>query len=81
MSLVATPLIPLPGSPTFKTLLDTLQEHEPDLYQTMAQQDYFDIKNLVELRARYMYPIELQDVQETLQKIEDLFPVGIRLMD
>ena len=77
-SLVATPLIPLPGSPSFAAFLKTLKEKDPGKGGEMAEADILDIQELVELWNRDHCRVSLDRVIDTCDEIETLFRIGIR---
>jgi len=80
-SLVATPMIPLPGSPSFGALSQKLQMSDPGKAKEMATADDFDIQDLVELWNQQQSGVSLNRIMEICDEIHALFRVGIRLVN
>ena len=79
-SLVATPLIPLPGSPSFTQLIQKLSKNDPGKSRQLATADDFDIQELVELWNKTECHVSLDRVIEVSEEIGSLFRMGIRLV-
>lgn len=79
-ALVATPLIPLPGSPCFTRLLQVMAKKDPDKYRQLAAADDFDIFELVQLWNKYMCNAPLASVLRVGEEIAGQFRMGIRLL-
>jgi len=79
-SFVATPLIPLPGSPSFEHLLFRLQAVNKSKWRLWRHADDFDIQELVMQWNRYMCRISLDDLLSAAEEIAEFFPIGIKLM-
>ncbi len=77
-SLVASPLIPLPGSPSFSTFLSRLRANDPGKARELAAADVFDVQELVELWNRHHCRVSLDRVIDVCDEIESLFQIGIR---
>jgi anaerobic magnesium-protoporphyrin IX monomethyl ester cyclase len=79
-SLVATPLIPLPGSPSFTQLIEKLAKDDPSKSRQLAIEDDFDIQELVELWNKAECRVSLHRVMEVSEEIAVFFRMGIRLV-
>lgn len=79
-SLVATPLIPLPGSPSFTQLIQKLSKSDHGKSQQLKIADDFDIQELVELWNKTECRVPLNRVVEVSEEIGSLFRMGIRLV-
>ena len=79
-ALVATPLIPLPGSPSFGKLLQVLQERDRRKYKDFASADNFVIEELVELWNQHMTEVPLSRLHATSDQIAESFQIGIRFL-
>ncbi len=80
-ALVATPLIPLPGSPSFTRLLQVLAKDAPGKYQEVITADDFDIEELIEIWNRYMCNVPLSRLLRASDEIATLFRIGIRFLN
>jgi radical SAM superfamily enzyme YgiQ (UPF0313 family) len=80
-ALLTTPLIPLPGSPSFSRLLGFLASHDPGKFRELAAADDFDLEELVLLWNRCMSKAPLPRLLEVCDEIADLFRVGIRFIE
>jgi magnesium-protoporphyrin IX monomethyl ester (oxidative) cyclase len=72
-TMVATPLIPLPGSTCFKKLLQK--------YPYLKSKDVFNIRELVELWNHYFCDVSLNRLIEICAEIEKIYTIGICLVD
>lgn len=79
-ALVATPLIPLPGSLCFKDLLKKLSEENFDKFQELNNADNFNLVELIELWNRYFCEVPLNRIIDVCDEIANIIPVGIRLL-
>lgn len=80
-TLIATPLIPLPGAPSFTRLLNTLSTVDPAKSQALAVADELDLDELVELWNENMSQVSLARLTEVCDYIASEFPVGIKWLD
>lgn len=80
-AIVATPLIPLPGSQCFSNLLKKLSIHDPAKYQDLSVADDFDLEELVVLWNKYESQVPLTRLIEVCDEIAGMFPIGIRLIE
>jgi magnesium-protoporphyrin IX monomethyl ester (oxidative) cyclase len=80
-SLVASPLIPLPGSICFARLLDKLSKDDPGKFQELSVADDFDLGELIELWNVHMAHVPLVRLVEVSDEIAGMFRVGIRLIE
>ena len=79
-SLLATPLIPLPGSPSFLQLKQVLSRiNETELPRCLTS-DVPDIRELLEVWIRTMCNVPLRRIIEVCDEIAQLFQVGIRFV-
>jgi len=79
-SLVATPLIPLPGSPSFQLLIGKLRDNDPGKYENFIKQDDFNIESLVHLWNHYMCDVSVEQLIKVSDEIAESFNIGIRLL-
>lgn len=77
-TLLASPLIPIPGSPAFRRLIEVLKEEDPETARELIAADEFDLEALVGLWNRYLCHVSLDRVLEVCDEIESLFHIGIR---
>ncbi len=80
VSLVATPLIPLPGSLCFNELLKKLRNLNLVKYQELLNSDIFSIEELIELWNKYFCNVPLKRIIQVCKDIENLIPAGIKLI-
>ncbi len=80
VSLVATPLIPLPGAPDFNNLIKTIKIHNPSRGIELENEDIFDLRELIELWNRHFCSTSLSNVIQVSKQIEEIFPIGIRFL-
>lgn len=80
-TMMATPLIPLPGSLCFERLLKKLSKENSLKFQELNNADDFDLEELVELWNKYECKIPVARLVEVANEIETIFPIGIRLID
>jgi anaerobic magnesium-protoporphyrin IX monomethyl ester cyclase len=80
-SIMSTPLIPLPGSITFKRLLNKLKNVDKQKFIEISNTDIFDLEELIYLWNRYMCVVSVSRLLEISDEIENIFPSGIRLIN
>ena len=80
-TMMATPLIPLPGSPCFDRLLQKLLLVSPLKFQELNNADEFDLVELIELWNYYFCNVSLSRIIEVCEQVEKMFSIGIRLID
>ena len=80
-TLIATPLIPLPGAPSFSRLMKKLLKDDPAKGREVAIADDLDLDELVELWNKQMSQVSLARLTEVCDFIASQFPVGIKWMD
>lgn len=80
-ALVATPLIPLPGSHCFARLLEKLSKDSPAKFQELNVADNFDLEELIELWNKYECKVPLSRLFEVCDEIASMFHIGIRLIE
>ncbi len=80
-SLVATPLIPLPGSPSFSRLHQALAKSDPDTYSRIVNADDFDIEELIHLWNASCCKTTVARQLEIADAIATMFPIGIRFLE
>ncbi len=79
-SLVATPSIPLPGSPDSKKLQLVLEERDPVKAKELREADIFDIQELTELWNHNFCSVPIAELIDVSEEIEKYFKIGIRLL-
>jgi anaerobic magnesium-protoporphyrin IX monomethyl ester cyclase len=79
-AVMATPLIPLPGSICFSRLMNDLSKTDPKKYSALINADDFDLEELIELWNIYNCKVSVSRLIEVCNEIENFFPVGIRLI-
>lgn len=79
-SIMATPLIPLPGSISFMRLLEKLKINDYQKYLLLSNTDIFDLTELLEIWNRYFCEVPLNRIIQVCDEIENIIPVGIRLI-
>lgn len=79
-AMVATPLIPLPGSQCFTRLLEILSIKDPAKFQELSVADDFNLEELIELWNKHQSTVPLSRIIEMCDDIANIFPVGIRLI-
>jgi radical SAM superfamily enzyme YgiQ (UPF0313 family) len=80
-TLMVTPFIPLPGSPSFQRLLGILKQSDPERYRKYSKEDIFDLFELVEIWNHHMSQVSLPRIQRALGEIADIFEMGIKLIN
>lgn len=80
-TMMATPLIPLPGSLCFERLLKKLSKEDPSKFQELNNADDFNLEELVVLWSKYECKVSVSRLVEVANEIETIFPIGIRLID
>jgi len=77
-TLLASPLIPLPGAPAFQQLLGVLKQKDPGKAAELEAADDFNLPELVELWNRHLCQVPLVRVLDVCDEIESQFRIGIR---
>jgi radical SAM superfamily enzyme YgiQ (UPF0313 family) len=80
-ALVATPMIPLPGSPSFSRLLEVLAREDHGMARFLATTDTFDVEVLTEIWNREMSKVPLPRLLAAAEEIAGQFRIGIRLIE
>jgi len=80
-TMMATPLIPLPGSSCFNQLLEKLKQEDLVKFIELNAEDDFNLNELIELWNRYFCNVPLSRLIEVCEQVEKIFPIGIRLID
>ncbi|MDR0799341.1 MAG: B12-binding domain-containing radical SAM protein [Dysgonamonadaceae bacterium] len=80
-TMMATPLIPLPGSLCFNQLLDILKQDDLPTFMKLNDEDNFNLEELIELWNYYFCKVSLSRLVEVGEQVEKILPIGIRLID
>lgn len=80
-ALVATPMIPLPGSPSFPRLLEKLKTDDSGLSRRLATADCFNVEEITEIWNAHMSSVSWKRLLEVVNEIENIFRIGIRLLN
>jgi radical SAM superfamily enzyme YgiQ (UPF0313 family) len=80
-TMMATPLIPLPGSLCFTQLLEKLKYKNSPKFLQLYDEDNFNLEELIELWNYYFCNVSLSRLVDVSEQIEKMFPTGIRLID
>jgi len=80
-TIMATPLIPLPGSTCFNQLLEKLKQEDLTKYIELNAEDNFNLEELIELWNYYFCKASLFRIIEVCEQVEKILPIGIRLID
>ena len=80
-SLIATPLMPLPGSIAFNQLLAALSKYDHSKYSQLVNEDLLNINELIDLWCYYVSGVPLYKLLETCSMIEEIFNMSINFID
>ena len=80
-TMMATPLIPLPGSMCFNQLLEKLKQEDLAKFTELNAEDDFNLDELIELWNYYFCNVSLSRLIEVCEQVEKILPIGIRLID
>jgi len=80
-TMMATPLIPLPGSSCFNQLLEKLKQEDFTKFVELNSEDNFNLEELIELWNYYFCNVSLSRIIEVCEQVEKIFPIGIRLIN
>jgi radical SAM superfamily enzyme YgiQ (UPF0313 family) len=80
-TMMATPLIPLPGSLCFNQLLEKLKQEGVAKFIELNAEDNFSLDELIELWNYYFCNVSLSRLIEVCEQVEKILPIGIKLID
>ena len=80
-TMMATPLIPLPGSLCFNKLLEKLKQEDLLRFIKLNAEDDFDLDELIELWNYYFCNVSLSRLIEVCEQVEKILPASIRLIN
>jgi radical SAM superfamily enzyme YgiQ (UPF0313 family) len=80
-TMVATPIIPLPGSLCFTRLLEKLKQENLPKFLQLNIEDNFNLEELIELWNYYFCNVSLSRLIDISKQVEKILPIGIRLID
>jgi radical SAM superfamily enzyme YgiQ (UPF0313 family) len=80
-SMVATPIIPLPGSLCFNQLLEKLEQNDSSKFMQLNAADDFNLEELIELWNHYFCNVSLPRLIDISEQVGKMLPIGIRLIE